>query len=703
MSLKIRTKIILLFFAPILPLTVIVVIVSGYLLNNLYNKAQRLDDISKERIKVTDLRLSLDSGLMPVNDYIITGDKRYADDFSGISKKIEEQFKAVEEIAITSEEREILKDVKGAWKNINEISLKIFAIPDPLGNKDAAGLMEEMDYKWGYPAIEMLKRWREIDLEEYKNVLEKHNMAWRQAWITMITGAIMFLVICLVYILFYSRIAARNEEELLASENRFRSLVEQLPNMVFINKKRRVVYANRKCEEVMKYKREEFYSPDFNFLSLIAPEYIEMVKTRFNRHIKGEEVEPYEYAIITKDNKRIEVILNTALIDYEGEKAILGILTDITERKKMKESLKISEERYRGLVETSTDAIISVNEAREIIQWNDSASKIFGYSKYEIMGKLIDIIIPEDYRNKHIEGFKRHIETGEGKAIGKTIELEGLRKDGFIVPIELSLSELKTGNSYIFTGIIRDLTERKQVEHEMMRQEKLAGMGQLAAGVAHEIKNPLNIISGNIQILDMEENDPEKKKIYKTVAQQIDRSVKIIDNLLDFARKRKHEIKDININTLLEKTIMLVEYEMRTENILFVRDFQKDLPMIKGDSDQIAQVFLNLINNARDSMNEKQKRIKSGKLKAEGWKGEIGITTKKTDNMTEIAFADTGLGIPEDKMANIFKPFFTTKAEGKGTGLGLSIAKDIIEKHGGKIELENKVGEGAKFIIKLPL
>jgi len=367
------------------------------------------------------------------------------------------------------------------------------------------------------------------------------------------------------------------------------------------------------------------------------------------------------------------------------------------------QSLKISEERYRGLIETSADAIVSVNDSREIIQWNDSASRIFGYTKDEIMGKPIDTIVPEEYQNRHIEGFKRYIKTGEGKIIGKTAELKGLRKDGFIVHVELSLSVLRAGESYIFTGIIRDLTERKRAEQESIQQQKLATMGHLVSGIAHEIKNPLSIISGYIQMLNKDEQDTEKKKIYKTVLQQVDRSVKIIDNLLGFARRREYEIKDISINNLIESTIRLVEYEMKLENIIFVRDFEKDLPLVKGDADQLAQVFLNLINNARDSMNEKQKRIKSGELKAEGWKGKIGITTKKTDNKIEIVFADTGLGILEDKVANMFKPFFTTKAEGKGTGLGLSIAKDIIEKHGGKIELENKVGEGVKFIIRLPI
>ena len=340
MRLKIRTKIILSFFAPIIPLSVIVVIVSGYLLNNLYNEAQRLDDISKQRIMVTDLRLSLNRVLMPANDYIITGDRKYADDFNVIYSEVEERLKTVEDIAKTPQENEIMRDVKDGWQNIREISLKIFSIPKPAGNKAAMRMMEEMDYKWGYPAIERLKRWREIDLKKYEIAFERHQSSWRQLWISIISEVILFLSISAIYMIFYSRTAARNEEELQASEKRFRSLAEQLPNMVFINKRGRVVYANKKCEEVMKYKIEEFYSPDFNFLNLVAPEHVDMVKTKFSQYMKGEEVEPYEFAIITKNGNRIETIHNTVLMDHEGERAILGIITDITERKKMEGRLK---------------------------------------------------------------------------------------------------------------------------------------------------------------------------------------------------------------------------------------------------------------------------------------------------------------------------------------------------------------------------
>ncbi len=932
MRLKIRTKLILSFFTPIIPLVAIVIIIMGYILNNIHNEAQNLDAISKEKMKIADLRLSLDRAVMPVNDYIITGDRKYIEDFKAISrdlerglKEVEDMLPHIEEMGIdfddeVKEEREILKDVKDAWQNVREIAIKIYAIPDPVGNKDAARLMEEMDYRWAYPAVERLKRWREIDIEEYEMALERHERLWMRLWTIIIIVSLSFPILCLLYIFYYSsqfgksidalkdgakiiadgnlsyhidlhtgdeieelsalfnnmadnlntsytsledRVMERTRE-LKKSEERYKVLLKAVPDIMFRLSKDGI-FLDFKGEE------RELYVPPDAFIGkkisdVLTREVVQKATYFMEEAIKTDSLQTFEYqlpmpegvqdyearliaiedgflAIVRNisESKRLKKelqnsfyrlstlynidrsvaqsldlneILNNALsmtlktleieggaitlIDPDGKTMtirthkgiseefvnavrhinidegisgravrerrpvilniseypterlapfiikegfqtlastplisagkVFGALTLATHKIKafpheeielltsigiqiasavqnalLYQSVMISEKRFRGLVESSTDAIVSVNDRREIIQWNDSASKLFGYSEDEVMGKLIDVIIPEEYQNRHIEGFRKYIETGEGKLIGKSAELKGLRKDGLIVSVELSLSALKIGKSYIFTGIIRDLTERKRAEQEIIQQEKLATMGQLISGITHEIKNPLNIISGNVQILDMDEQDTEKKKIYTTVLQQVDRSVKIIDNLLGFARRKGDEIKDVSINNLIESTIRLVEYEMKLENITFIRGFEKDLSPVKADADQIAQVFLNLINNARDSMNEKQKRIKSGKMKDEGWKGEVRITTKKTDNEVEITFTDTGLGIPEDKVANMFKPFFTTKAEGKGTGLGLSITKDIVGKHGGKIELENRAGEGVKFIITLPI
>ncbi|MBI3584075.1 MAG: PAS domain S-box protein [Nitrospinae bacterium] len=359
------------------------------------------------------------------------------------------------------------------------------------------------------------------------------------------------------------------------------------------------------------------------------------------------------------------------------------------------QSLKTSEERYRRLAETSPDMMFRLGRDGTFLDFKPAK----GFEPYmppdQFLGKRVSDVLPENVAIPAVDYMEKAFQTNKEQVFEYKLPIKGE-----VLDFEARLNVIAENE---ILAIVRDITEKKQAEKEMVQQQKLATMGHLISGITHEIKNPLNIISGNVQILDMDEQDTEKKKIYKTLLQQIDRSVKIIDNLLGFARRREYEIKDISINNLIESTIRLVEYEMKLENIIFVRDFKKDLPFIKGDADQLAQVFLNLINNARDSMNEKQKRIKGGELRIEGWKGEIRIATKKTDNAIEITFTDTGLGIPEDKAANMFKPFFTTKAEGKGTGLGLSIAKDIIGKHGGKIELKNMVGEGIKFVIMLPL
>ena len=925
MHLKIRTKLILSFFTPIIPLVAIVIIVSVYILNNLYNEVQSLNTITREGMKVADLRLSLDRGLMPVNDYIITGARKYADDFKGISKEIEERFKEVEDVARTSEEMEILKDVKNSWQNINKISIKIYAIPDPVGNKDAARLMEEMDYKWGYPAIERLKRWREIDLEEYKSVLEKHNMAWMRLWTIIIIVSLSFPILCLLYILYYSRqflksidvlkngaktIADGNlnehidlhtgdeieelsvlfnsmadnlkvsytsledrvrertrelkeaSEAILRAKNEYEATFDGISDPLFVHDRDfKIVRANRayamaagmdikelagkvyyevfpkmkspfkmclkarELQEEEEEEEEEFSYPVTNRIFKIrfypikdvnggylysihilediteAKRAADMLQRAYRRlsilynidrslsqslglddilkdglsmTLKTLEIEGGAITLIDDDGKTMTirthiglseefvntvrhinidegisgravtekkpVILNVSeypterlapFIKKEGFQTLVstplisagrvfGALTLATHKIKafppeetelltsigiqlgsavqnasLYQSLKISEERYRRLAETSPDMMFRLGRNGTFIDFKPAK----GFEPYmppdQFLGKRVSDVLPENVAIPAIDYMEKAFQTNEEQVFEYKLPIKGE-----ILDFEARFNVI-TENEILV--IVRDITEKKQAEKEMVQQQKLATMGHLVSGIAHEIKNPLSIISGYIQMLNKDEQDTEKKKIYKTVLQQVDRSVKIIDNLLGFARRREYEIKDISINNLIESTIRLVEYEMKLENIIFVRDFEKDLPLVKGDADQLAQVFLNLINNARDSMNEKQKRIKSGELKAEGWKGKIGITTKKTDNKIEIVFADTGLGILEDKVANMFKPFFTTKAEGKGTGLGLSIAKDIIEKHGGKIELENKVGEGVKFIIRLPI
>lgn len=260
------------------------------------------------------------------------------------------------------------------------------------------------------------------------------------------------------------------EEALKESEEKFRSLAEQSPNMIFINKKGRVVYANKRCEDVMGYKREEFYVPDFDFLSFIPPESIELIKSSFRRHMKGEDIEPYEYILITKNGRRIEALITTKLINYEDGKAILGIITDITERKKAVEELKKSEERFRAIFENSQLGIYVTTPDGRIKTVNQALVRINGYdSPEELMAADLEkdiYICPEDMRKLRDELNR--------KGYINNYEINYRRKDGSIITCLESAVAIRDEKGKIieYQGTIADISKRKKLEEENINLNK---------------------------------------------------------------------------------------------------------------------------------------------------------------------------------------------------------------------------------------
>jgi PAS domain S-box-containing protein len=256
------------------------------------------------------------------------------------------------------------------------------------------------------------------------------------------------------------------EKELRESEEKFRNLAEQSPNMIFINKKGRIVYANAKCEEILGYQREEIYSPEFDFLVLIAPEFKNILKRHFGDHLKGKEALPFEYAIVGKNGERIEAILATKLIDYENEKAILGIVTDITERKMAEKGVQESEEKYRQLFSTISDAIFVMDvDTLRMIDANDSALRLYGYAREEFLKLTLPDISAEP--EKSLAAVKK----AEG---GKSFRIPlryHRKRDGTIVPVEISVCDFRLKDRKVVCTFIRDITERLRMD-EMVRQER---------------------------------------------------------------------------------------------------------------------------------------------------------------------------------------------------------------------------------------
>lgn len=287
----------------------------------------------------------------------------------------------------------------------------------------------------------------------------------------------------------------RAYEALRESEEKFRNLANQMPNMVFINKKGRVVYVNERCREIMGYTEEEFYSPDFDFLCLIATEDVDMVTSAFKKHMKGEEVTPYEYTLITKEGKRVDAIITTKLVKYDGDNAILGIVTDITERKNAERALKKGETRFRSIVENSHGGIGIVDNNFKVIYINDQITHILGYSKDEIIGQDFRIFLHENCKSL-VQNRYLHRQTG--KNVPSTYEFEMVRKNGekIIVKMKAALIQDDQGRTQTLVEIL-DVTKQKKAVKEILENKKKFErlfMGNPEAAV---------YVDSNFQILDV--------------------------------------------------------------------------------------------------------------------------------------------------------------------------------------------------------
>ncbi len=489
------------------------------------------------------------------------------------------------------------------------------------------------------------------------------------------------------------------------SENKFKNLAEQSPNMICINRGRQILYVNKKCEEITGYKREEFFSPDFNFFTIIDPESREIVETTYKKHMEGNEVSPYEISLINKEGKIIEAIATTKLIDYEGDHAVLGIVTDITEHKKAEKERQESENRYRTLFEGVPMGLYRTTPEGRILDVNPELIYMLGYPDRKSLLAINAKDIYVDPKDR-----KRWQTIMDIDGIVSNLEYKIRQYDGEIIWVQDTARVVVDDKGLVlfYEGSLHDITERKKSEEElleakqkaekalnelkeyqtlMVQKERLAVLGELSSGLAHEINNPLSIISGYMQMLLMDEHvNSEIKEISKIIEKQVKRASNIADKLLHFSKRTDFEIKEVDVNQLVENILILLEHQLKQFNILVVKQLNPTLGSIQADPPQLQQVFHNIISNAIYVMPKG---------------GTLTVSTGLKDGFVEIRFSDTGCGIPKKDLNRIFDPFFSTKEP--GTGLGLSIAYGIIDAHRGQIEVESQENEGAMFILKLPV
>jgi PAS domain S-box-containing protein len=408
-----------------------------------------------------------------------------------------------------------------------------------------------------------------------------------------------------------------------------------------------------------------------------------------------------------KDGTLVWVRNNVALVPGTGGVApfLFTIVEDITERKKEESARRYIEQRYRVMVETASDAVVCIDECGAILLANLATTKVFGYDSADLIGKPLTMLMPEYLRKLHEDGFRRYSATGQRHINWQGTELTGLRKNGQEFPVEISFGEVTADGHRIFTGFVRDITERKQAEElraslqatqvELARVSRLTTMGELTASIAHEVNQPLTAVTNNanacLRLLARHNLEPEVlRRALEEIVADGTRASSVIARIRAFIKKAPAEKSELDMNEVIQEVLALARRELSENRVLLELQLTKALPPVLADRVQLQQVLLNLIMNAIEAMTSVADRPHILWLQSQ--------VDESGDLLVAVRDSGTGLGLDCDR---IFAPFFTTKAH--GMGMGLSISRSLIEGLGGRLWATPNSPHGALFSFTLPI
>jgi hypothetical protein len=313
---------------------------------------------------------------------------------------------------------------------------------------------------------------------------------------------------------------------------------------------------------------------------------------------------------------------------------------------------------------------------------------MFGYAREELVGATLEILIPARLRELHAQHRREFFDEPRTRPMGRGLDLTGRRKDGGEFPVEISLSYVQTADGVQALGFISDITERLAAERAARQADRLAAVGRLAAGVAHEVNNPIGIIASRIELMLLEAQEhrlpPAVVADLEVLHRHAIRVAGITQKLLSFARDVPREHTTVDLNAVVREALLLLERDGH-DGVRIRTALAEPPPMVSGDGGALQQVVLNIVTNSRQAVGER---------------GEITVTTRRDDGHVRVVVHDTGPGIPSDVLPKIFDPFFTTKSD--GTGLGLSITYGIIRDHHGNVDVQSRPGEGTTFTLVFP-
>jgi PAS domain S-box-containing protein len=523
-------------------------------------------------------------------------------------------------------------------------------------------------------------------------------------------------------------IRRQTEDALKRSHDTLAHTLAASPIGIALVENRVLKWANDEFESLFGFEsKKDYQGKSTRQLYVNEDDYLSIGRILYDEAGTGEPIEN-EITVKRKDGSEFLSHMKISSTDPSDpmQRAVLSI-SDITLRKKAEQTLLKTTRRLQSITDSSQDAIIVIDSQGKILFWNPAAKQIFGYTDQEAIGQDLHHLLILQHYNTYNSASMIFQQIGQGDAISKTIELEAIRKDGEKIAIELSLSAIDSRDAWSAVGIVRDITEQKKTHEMLIQSEKMLSVGGLAAGMAHEINNPLagmvqsaNVIKSRLRDIYMPANLKvadelgismgditafmEKRNIFRmidAIHESGARAAEIVNSMLSFARKSDATVSSLYPDKLMDEILELAatSYDFKKQYdfkcIEIIKEYADNLPMLSCEGAKIQQVLLNIFRNGAQAM-------QTAKTKSPRF--ILRIFSKGEPEMVHMEIEDNGPGMDEQTRLKVFEPFFTTKPVGIGTGLGLSVSYFIITKnHNGTMDVISEPGKGANFIIRLPV